>query len=202
MRKSIVLLFFAALLIVLPMYARSIFEARASLRAGEQELAAKNWEHGLSHLRRSLAWSSPFNSYSELAGVILARVAFDIKEPVDVRLMALRELLRGLRSSRGFLYPRGIDGSDEYIAQIRTEIQRLAGSDSSNPKLQLQESAEPRYAYQIAATILFWSWIGAVFLTIFRGFHADGSIKRRELAQGVGLSLVLYALWLCSLAQA
>jgi hypothetical protein len=195
MRRSLYVVLIAAALI-LPMYIRTLCEAKARLQEGKEKTAIAA-EEALTPLRKSVSWDSPFNPYSKEAAALLRSIGSDEARPAGLRINALRELVRGLSSSRSMLSPR--TGAE--MKALETQIDRLAPHHASTLKLE-NPPADPNYRVQLFAQFLFWGWVAAVLVTVMRGFSSDGSIKRCEALQGaVGIAL-FYILWLYALANA
>ncbi len=200
--KKILLVLIAALLIALPMYARSIFEARRHLLLGVEALNTPKHDVAVVELRKALAWNSPGNIYARDALAALRTLGFDSANPEDLRLRALRELQSGLRSSRSIINPASHRDEDDFAAEVRAHIERLTRSEASARIVRAKEIPDPRFTMQVAAQLAFWGWLAAVVWSIFRGFKPDGSVKRRELVRGLCLSALCYFAWLLALATA
>lgn len=198
--KKTIFVISIVLLIVLPMYARSILGARRALMAAESARSAGRLEEAVVNLRRAISWNSPGNAYSKNAVVVLRTIAFEPANSPELRISALSGLVRGLRSSRNILQPSS--NQDALLLEVQAELDKLSASTAESRIARLKPVPEPNYGYQLAAQFAFWSWIGAVLWTIFSGFNPDGSIRRSELSRALSVSMLLYVAWIVALTQA
>lgn len=187
------------LLIIFSLYARTLFEARRQLHQGEQAVAAGQIDEGLRLLGEALAWSSPANRWALRADRLLSDIAFKETEGDKAgRLVALRELKRGLMSSRNFL--NWYDGSarQQRIREIDGALARLHAADG--PVVFRERHATtlaPRL--QLLVQFCFWGWIGGVLYMIIRGFTPEGSYRAAPLRRGGIVFCIFYPLWMLSL---
>jgi hypothetical protein len=207
MSRRIFFLLLIAVLIVVPMYARTILEARAHLDEGNALLAlapadAANLPTAIEEFRRAVSWDSPLNPFSRRAINELKNIAFDgSNQPGQIRITALRALLRGLRTSRNFLEPRSLGGSDELMVRIKSELTSLTATEQEGLVRPYQEP-DTHFPFQILAQVSFWLWMLCAFWTIFRGFTPEGRLQIRKFGPGSTAIAIFYVVWLLALSRA
>ncbi|RMG41727.1 MAG: hypothetical protein D6719_07875 [Candidatus Dadabacteria bacterium] len=198
-RQTVFKICLAVLLLMLPVYLRTLYEAHNYLRSAEKALSSHKTAEAIKDFASAVRWNSPGNYYAKEALTELKEIAFSDQTPRQLRLKALLRLKRGLKASRNFLQPAS--DNDPIIMKINTEI---AGMMNNGKPASIREIPAPsvNFKFQFLAQVCFWLWIVSVAYSAFCGFMADGSIRRAELLRGVGFSLMFFLLWLMSLSFA
>lgn len=189
----------ALVVVVAVMYSRTVTEAHVFLSTAQQELAVGHESEAMQALRKALSWNSPLNHYSAQAENLLHEMAFDSGRTSDTRVAALRELERGMRSGRSWLFPRSADSAE--VAEVRAELDRLVPAEGPG-RIEAVANPEPNFFYQGLAQVLFWGWIFSVISCIFTGFRPDGQLVTERAAPIALISGIVFVLWLVALSQA
>lgn len=180
-------------LVLLPVWARCLVESAIYLSKAKVALEAGNKSIAIETLRRAVVWDAPGNVYAKQAADELLILADDS----EFAIQALRELRRGLLTSRSFFYPRNSQ-ADWRMQKLLSKLEKISPKDV-NPPLRDSHSYEINYKAQVCAQIFFCLWVSAGFLLAFRGISKDLKIQFRTSIAYFALLAVSFAGWLYAL---
>ena len=166
-------------LIVVLALLRATLESRAALGGA---LTLSPSERQIELLSEAYRWHFPGNPYSGEARAKLLELVATAPQGA-IRQLAEKALRRGAYETRSILNPL----PDIYVRE-RAELP----SQSS-------VAVEPEYSRQILTQCLFWGWIIATLICIWRSFEREGAFKRHVFFRTAPWPVLLYLFWLFSL---
>lgn len=194
--RKVVIVLTLAMLFVLPLWGRSLYEFNLSLEAGLLARDQGNSREAIRALARSLRWRAPLNFFATRAQGELLNMEPSLEG--EEKIFLLRELRRALYMSRS------------YNSQSQDEAALIARIDSTlvevgaRSPVTLEPLAPPKisFLYQFLSQLTFWGWVCSVFATIRFGFSNQGERKSGKLILLLGGSTFLLVLWLLMLGNA
>ncbi|MDC0357759.1 hypothetical protein OAO01_03010 [Oligoflexia bacterium] len=189
-------------ILVLPLYVRALYESAHYLKAGRDSAAQAQWQAAVVSLRKAAAWSAPLNCFAKDARELLFQLSTAPEHDEAFRLEALRELKRGIMTSRnGFTWGRLV-AAKGWLTKVDRELVKLLPKEQQEHQINAVHPPHVNFGFQLLAQCMFWCWIASVAYLIFWGFAKDGTIKRAPLYRGLMLTGIFYTLWLVTLSYA
>lgn len=199
LRRGLYLLM-ALAFFILPLYLRSIFDAKSYLDLGRTLRAQKNYPEAVQAFRKCVSWNSPFNRYAVSCARDFYNMADLELEPGSLKLDAFRELRSGILNSRSML------SFNPEVAKILNEsdakIAELSQDQVPGVKIIQEVKLDPNYKFQILSHFMFWGWIVSVVYLIFAAFSHEGKLLGKKFASHIIPVVIFYGLWLWALRLA
>lgn len=203
--------------VLLVIWGRVWFSARADLVLGRAAESTGDLSAAITHHQHAMRWYSPFASAPVEAADALDRIAAtaETKGERAVALPALRRLRGGILATRSIYSPFGarLDDVNQRLA-VQTAEEQLALGDTQTIRgrdrdqlvadhlalLRLDPTPTPLWALLVVLSFL--GWVGAVIYSIRFGFTSELKIRRKALVGGLLTTAVLFGLWVIGLMNA
>ncbi len=176
-----------------------------------EALAARKPDRALDHYERVIHWHVPFLSLSDNAAGKMWSYALNYEQEGNIeKALNTYRVLRGAFYAARSLYTPGKD----WIFRCNEKIAGLMASKPAYSKTEQKRSYEERKAeylkllsrekpphpeWALLTEISFAGWILCIFLFIFKGFTATGTLQTRPAIRWAGGWLVCYCIWIWGL---
>jgi hypothetical protein len=191
-------------LFMAPVLYRPAAESSQLLAHGKQLLSKGQGEEGIRFLGDAVMWRAPFNSSAKEAARELTSISNDTTLSEKMRILARAQLLRGLASSRSWMWD--LDSFWQQVDFERLQQQVIADQVGSSPRVSAAHSP-PRvdYVWQGVSHLCLIVWVGALFTVIWRCLDRSGRLRTEKTAHFfilVGIACFSFFLWLLALSRA
>ena len=199
--KPLLVLVALALLILAPLYCRTIWESRSNLLRARELRDSRATQDAIAVYRKAISFRSPFNNSAEAACQELFLLAISQSNP-QVAIKALRELRSAIAGSRSFL--DGFDSSSVYNRLLNSTDEKLSQLQGENgaAKFELINPAQVNFKYQFLVQLCFWGWVLSLIAMIWNGVSSEGVFKEKAFKLYLPVTVLFYICWLLSLSKA
>ena len=207
MKKTVIIALLFAVLLG-PLYARTLYEAKRLLNAAETSTEQQDYQSAISFLRKSAAWQAPLNVFSKQALQKFQTLCFETLDGHTSQAECLRQLRSSIASSRNILnytseaqYRHTLHQTIE--AESKRKLAALTGEhDPSKSFYKKLRPYTPNLTLQVIAQICFWLWMIFVSLFIWRSFDKDGNFLKEGATKRIAAIAISFGCWLLALSYA
>lgn len=190
--KRVTLYIATVFIFLLPVYFRTLIEAKHSLEAADLQLENGKVNSAIELYRTAIQWNSVYNSYSLKAAekLYLLSKSSNFEEPT--KIVILNELIRGIETSRRLEI--GQKRFTNLVEQAREDL--IAFNHSFTP---FSDAPTIHNGFKFASFVFFSLWLATTVAGIFNCVAKDGHLIVSGLRIWLPLSIISYLLWLTML---
>jgi len=214
LRRPTALVLAVAFVMLLMVAVKVWWEGTVQFEKGTDAIARGDKEAAIIYFERAVHWYLPGAGYPAESIAKLWDIAqqAEAKGDTDQALAAYRAIRRGINATRSLYTPNAswLPRANERIAHLMAgqHTRNRAGKPASFDERKAEHLAllskdnAPDPIWSLVVVLSFFTWVGGGFAFIWRGWDAEGRVKRGPAITWSTVIVASFVLWLVSMRLA